>query len=94
MTDPEQMLIVGADVAELVRSSTVAIQALPANQSARLREIRRNYFVHYGFDEAYQRLNGRTVAQILAECSPVRTEVVDAVKRDTLDEATQGGQTR
>src|SRR5262245_34155404 len=91
MSDSNQVLVSGSTFDEFSGSLTNAIQSLPPQVSKHLRTIRRNYFAWYGFEGSYQRMNGRTVGQILAEYQPLATEpiasgVIDGVEY-RLDEA-------
>src|SRR4051812_38262617 len=85
MADPQSMLVSGSNFDEFSKSLTAAIQALPPDLSRQLREIRKKCFGMYGFDGAYERLNGRTAQQILAEYQsvpdlPIASGKVDGVE--------------
>src|SRR4051812_7682542 len=82
MTEFGTMVVSGADVEEFSRSLTAVIQALPPDLRDRLHGIRTNYFVSYGFDGAYERMNNRTVSQFFAEYQP---KVVPIIASGAVD---------
>jgi hypothetical protein len=67
MPELDELLIVGSDYAQFSKSLTAAIQALPPEHRKRLHEIHVNCIAKYGFDGTYERMDNRTVAQILVE---------------------------
>ena len=48
----------------------------------RLCSIHDSYFVRYGFDGVYQRMNGRTVAQIFSEYQPADVKPIASGEAD------------
>jgi hypothetical protein len=100
MHDFDQIRVFGSTMNEFSQSLTRAIQSLPNEERERLRTIRSNCLHAYGFEGTRDRLNNKTVAQILAQFGdaafPFR--VVAEGERDgvryTLTEPTPDGQTK
>ena len=84
MSDLDKAVIFGADFAEFCRAMTKVIQEAPPDVRAQLREIRRNSFAAFGFDGAFERLNGKTVSQILAGYEPGKAQMMAAFELDGI----------
>jgi hypothetical protein len=100
MSEFNQMSVSGSDLNEFSRSLTKAIQSLPPEQRKQLDAIRMNCFAAYGFEGTRDRLNKKTVGEILEEFDnvtfPFRTIVEgerDGV-RYRLTEPTPDGETK
>ena len=76
MTDAESIVVAGSDLGEFLRSLAAAVRALPPDMATRLHAARCGYFDRYGFDGLYERMNGRTVAEILAGYRPEAPNVI------------------
>ena len=76
MSKPNECAIVGADFAEFCRAMTKAMQESSAEVRAQLKEIRRNSFAAFGFEGTFERLNGKTPAQMIAEYKPIDSHLV------------------
>ena len=72
MEDFKAIHVFGSTLNEFSISLTAAIQSVPQEVSARLREIRRIYIVR-GFEVMYSQMNDRTVGQILTEAEDIQT---------------------
>ncbi len=84
MSDVNEAVIFGTDFAEFCRAMTKVIQEAPPDVKAQLREIRRNSFAAFGFDGAFERLNGKTVSQILAGYEPGKAQMIAAIEVDGI----------
>lgn len=83
MTDSRTLLISGSSLQEVSTCLTKVMQGLPPELSKQLRTILRTYVGAYGIEEAYKRLNNRTVAQILAD-RPIDVKPVAAGEKEGL----------
>jgi hypothetical protein len=99
MTDFDAMVMSGADYGEFSKSFGSVCRELPREMANRLSSILKNYFASYGFDGVYQRMNGRTVAQIFSEyqgvdVKPIASGEVDGMRYNLYEgsrsEATTG----
>jgi hypothetical protein len=84
MSDVNKIVVSGRSFDEFSKSLTKAIQALPQEMSERLRDMRRDYFAWYGFEGMYERMNNRSVGQILAEFRSVDRKPIAAGQIDGL----------
>ena len=87
MSEFSELRLLGADFNEFCQSITRAIQSLPPAQRKQFDTICDNCFSAFGFDGTRDRLNNKTVGQILEEFGnfpfPIRTIAegeVDGVK--------------
>lgn len=62
--------ISGASLPEFCDSYNEVISSLPRETAKVLASIRKNYFSAFGVEGWYQRMNNRSVAQIVAEYQP------------------------
>lgn len=85
MVDLGTLLVSGSDFDEFSKALTLAIQTIPPESSARLRAIRRELFGAYGFIGAYERMNGRTVKDILTEYQPGAVKPLASGKVDEVE---------
>jgi endonuclease/exonuclease/phosphatase (EEP) superfamily protein YafD len=70
MTEPEKILLSWSSLQEFSGAFSTVLRALPPQMAERLHAIRRAYLVRYGVVATCQRMNNRTVAEILAEYQP------------------------
>ena len=85
MADPQSVRVSGSNFDEFSKSLTAAIQAVPPDLSLQLREIRKRCFGRYGFDGMYEKMNGRTVQQILEEYQSIPVVPIAAGKVDGVE---------
>jgi hypothetical protein len=76
--DPLDILITLPDEQMYMEAYNRVICALPYHLRDRLNEVFLSYFSTYGSKETYQRLNGRTVGQVLNEYTPRASPAVIA----------------
>jgi hypothetical protein len=67
MSEFDQVRVFGSTLDEFSNSLTKTLQSLPREQGDRLHAIRSNCFHTYGFEGTPERLNNKTVGEILAE---------------------------
>jgi hypothetical protein len=76
MIDPETIIFSCSSLDQFSAAFSSVFRALPPEMGNRLREILGNYFGWYGIEGAYQRMNNRSVAQIVAEYQPLDVKPV------------------
>jgi hypothetical protein len=84
MTDYGELLVSGSTPQDVARSVTAVFRLLPQEMAQRLRTIRRNYFLWYGYEESLERLNNRTISQIFSEYQPLDVKPIAAGEIDGL----------
>jgi hypothetical protein len=67
MLDPESALISCADAQEIADACSNIVAQLAPDVARQLKGVRNEYLIAYGWEGVFERFNGRTVAQILAE---------------------------
>jgi hypothetical protein len=67
MNDPGEAVISGSDWRELLSACNRIVPGLPPELRRRFVSIRSAYLAAYGIEGLYERLNGRTVSQVLEE---------------------------
>jgi hypothetical protein len=67
MLDPESALISCTSPQEIVAACGDILDQLAPDVARQLRAVRNSYFLAYGWEGVFERFNGRTVAQVLAE---------------------------
>jgi hypothetical protein len=67
MLDPTTAVISCASAQEVQDAVSKVVDHLPRDVARQLRGVRNEYLIAYGWEGVFERLNGRTVAQILAE---------------------------
>lgn len=70
MSDPGEALVSCSRWEEIVGVLNAVNRGLPLEMRKRLHEVFTNYAASYGLQGAYERLNNRTVSQILTEYQP------------------------
>jgi hypothetical protein len=60
-------MVSGSDLEGFLKSLRSVTHSLPPEMKRRLHDIEKTYFAKYGLEGGYQRMNNRTVAQILTE---------------------------
>jgi hypothetical protein len=68
MDDPGSVVISGSDPREYLSACNRIVPGLPPELRRRFVSIRSAYLGAYGIEGLYERLNGRTVSQVLEEC--------------------------
>jgi hypothetical protein len=84
MPDPARLTVSGSNFGEVLGCLERILQELPLETAKRLQKLSLNYMSLYGFDGAYQRMNGRTVEQIFTEYRPVDEEPIASGEVDGL----------
>jgi hypothetical protein len=93
MLDPATTLLSGSDWKQIVGAYNRIVNELPPDAKTALMAVFKAYYLAYDAQGLYERLNGRTVAQILAEYQeqPSPPVLVKSGERDgvryTLEEA-------
>jgi hypothetical protein len=67
MLDPESALISCPGPAEIAATCSSILAQLPPDVARRLRAVRNSYLIAYDWEGVFERLNGKTVARVLAE---------------------------
>jgi hypothetical protein len=67
MTDPGDMVLSCTDRQRIVGAMNRIMPLLPPEIRRRLNAIKMSYLAAYGVEGLYDRVNGRSVAQVLAE---------------------------
>jgi hypothetical protein len=67
MDDVRNLVFSGSDLQEFGASYSGVAAKLPLEIKRRLSDIFRSYSLAYGFEGAFERMKGRTVAQVLDE---------------------------
>jgi hypothetical protein len=67
MLDANAALIACAGAQEIQDAVSKVVDQLPRDLARQLRGVRNEYLIAYGWEGVFERFNGRTVAQILAE---------------------------
>lgn len=77
MLDPKTALISCPDAQEMAATCSRIIADLAPDVARQLKEVRNEYLIAYGWDGVFERFNGRTVAQVIAEYrEPSRPPIV------------------
>jgi hypothetical protein len=76
MVEFGKMVISGSSFQEFSKAFTSVVRLLPHEMAKDLRAIMRSYAVRVGVDGTYQRMNGRTVSEIIAESRPEDVEPI------------------
>ena len=84
MKDPATLLVSGSAATEIVRAYNLVVRELSPEMGKRLSGILSNYLARFGLEGVYERLNNRTVAQIVAEFEPGAPKVVASGEADGL----------
>jgi hypothetical protein len=76
------------------RSYNAAISTMPKDVQQRLREVFKNYLAAYGLDGVFERMKGRTAAEIIAEyapadVNPIVSGEIDGVRYSLYDRPSQ-----
>ncbi len=67
MLDPETAVISCANEQEIQDTLSNMVAQLSRDVARQLKGVRNEYLIAYGWEGVFERLNGRTVAQVLAE---------------------------
>jgi hypothetical protein len=67
MLDPESAVISCANAQEIQATCSKILDQLARNVARQLRGVRNEYLIAYGWEGVFERFNGRTVAQVIAE---------------------------
>jgi hypothetical protein len=67
MLDPKAALISCANSQEIAVACSNLLAQLPPDVARQMRGVRNEYLIAYGWEGVFERFNGRTVAQVLAE---------------------------
>src|SRR6516165_3262096 len=67
MLDPESALISCANAQEIADACSNIVAQLAPDVARQLRGVRNEYLIAYGWEGVFERFNGRTVAQVIAE---------------------------
>jgi hypothetical protein len=70
MVPPESIVLVGSNAQEILGAYNEAIKQLAPEVREQLASVMKKYFLDFGLDGLSERMNGRTVAQIIAEIPP------------------------
>jgi hypothetical protein len=67
MLDPQSALISAANVQDIAAACRNVLARLAPDVAQQLKGVRNKYLIAYGWEGVFERFNGRTVAQVLAE---------------------------
>ncbi len=70
MLPPESIMLSGSNGQEILRAYNSAIGQLEPDVAQQLAAVMKKHLGEFGFDGIAERLNGRTVAQVIAEIPP------------------------
>src|SRR5262245_13974800 len=79
MQPPESILLSGSNAQEILRAYNAAIEQLAPDLREQLAAVMKKHVREFGWDGVPERLNGRTVAQVIGEIPP--DELRSLVKR-------------
>jgi hypothetical protein len=95
MLEPESALISCPNAQEMAATCSNILAQLSPDVARQLRGVRNEYLIAYGWEGVFERFNGRTVAQVIAEYEePTHPPIVASGElggvRYTLYEAPEG----
>jgi hypothetical protein len=67
MLDPQSALISAANSQEISAACSNIVAQLAPDVARQLKGVRNEYLIAYGWEGVFERFNGRTVAQVLAQ---------------------------
>ncbi len=76
MLPPESILLTGSNAQEILSAYNQVIGQLAPDVRQQLAAVVKKYLGTFGLDGAWERLNGRTVAQIIAEIPPSELQLL------------------
>jgi hypothetical protein len=90
MHDLESMGFSSAGVDDFLAAFSSIVGVLPPETQKRLRRIRNRYIIAYGPEGAFERMNNRSLAQVIAEYQepgmrPVTSGELDGVRYELYD---------
>ena len=97
MHDLESLRVSGASAEDFLANFSSVVDPLPRETRKRLRAIRNTYIIAYDLNGAFERMNNRSLAQIIAEyqepdMKPVASGEVDGVRYELFDSPSREGQ--
>lgn len=84
MAEFDESPLYGETSADFSRALTKAIQASSLEVKTQLQTIRDNYLATYGFDGFYEKLNGKSIRQMIEEYVPGNPKILAAGEVDGL----------